>query len=168
MKRRRIAFIFALLTIATCVSCAKVQKPDGMPDLYPCTITLTQGGEPLEGAAIICQSDDPKLIRWAITGLTDANGIAKISTMGKFQGAPVGTYAVVVTKEETEGAESAPADIGDMTSGGSRKTVFSLVSLELTTKETTPLKMTVEAKGANKFEFDCGEKVRVERPREAI
>lgn len=168
MKHYRIAFILVILTFVTCVSCAKVQKPDGMPDLYPCTITLTQGGEPLEGASILCQSDDSKLIRWAITGLTDANGVAKIFTMGKFEGAPLGTYAVVVTKEETEGAESAPADIGDMTSGGPRGTVFSLVSLELTTKETTPLKMTVEAKGDNQFNFDCGEKIRVERPREAI
>ncbi len=169
MKLNRIAALLGILTLATCVSCAKVQKPDGMPDLYPCTVTLTQGGEPLEGALIHCQSDDPKLIRWAVTGQTDAKGVAKIFTMGKYEGAPAGTFAVVVTKEETEGAEeSAPTDIGEASTGGQTGTVFSLVSLEFTTKETTPLRITVEANGDSKFDLDCGEKTRVERPKEKI
>ncbi len=140
-----------------------------MPDLYPCTVTLSQGGEPLEGALIHCQSDDPKLIRWAVTGQTDAKGVAKIFTMGKYEGAPAGTYAVVVVKEETEGAASStPVDIGETSTGDRSAPVFSLVSLEFTTKETTPLRITVEANGNSKFDLDCGEKTRVERPKEKI
>jgi len=169
MKLNRIIAVFVVFTLATCVSCAKVQKPDGMPDLYPCSITLTQGGAPLEGALIHCQSDDPKLIRWAVTGQTDAKGVAKIFTMGKYEGAPAGTFAVVVVKEETEGgAESAAVDIGETSTVDPSTPVFSLVSLEFTTKETTPLRMTVEANGANKYDFDCGEKTRVERPKDVM
>lgn len=168
MKLYRIASVFVILTLVVCVSCGKAKKPDGMPDLYPCTITLTQGGEPLANASILCQSNDPKLIRWAITGQTDEKGVAKIFTMGKYEGAPAGSFAVVVTKEETEGDAGAPADIGDAGAVSPTGTVFSLVALELTAKETTPLKIDVQTSGANKFDFDCGEKIRVERPKESI
>lgn len=166
----RIASVFAFLTASVFdVGCAQPQKPDGMPELYPCVVKLTQEGEPLADASILCLSDDPKLIRWAVTGRADANGVAKIFTMGKFEGAPVGDFAVVVSKN----AESANADGADGSDdlGASGTTasepVVSLVALELTEKATTPLRMTVEAK-SNEFEFDCGAKVEIERSAEAL
>ena len=99
----RIASVFALLTASVfAVGCAEPQKPDGIPELYPCVVKLTQEGEPLADASILCLSDDPKLIRWAVTGRADANGVAKIFTMGKFEGAPLGDFAVVVSKAPTQ------------------------------------------------------------------
>ncbi|MDD3589010.1 MAG: hypothetical protein PHO46_01875 [Thermoguttaceae bacterium] len=167
MKSYWFAVVLTVVMLTCCVSCKEERKPDGMPDLYPCTVKLTQEGQPLEGAFILCQSDDAQLIRWAVTGQTGADGVAKIFTMGKFAGAPAGTFAVVVTKEESEGG-SAPSedDMTEMKSGGFGGDVYSLVSLDQTAKETTPHKITVEAGGKNAFEFDCGEKVRVKRPRD--
>ena len=166
IKYRFTVFLLVLFVMAG-ISCSKVKKPEGMPELFPCEIKLTQEGEPLTDASILCMSDDPKLIRWAVTGKTGANGIAKIFTMGKFEGAPAGTFAVVISKEETVGDKGA-TDIGE-TAASSPRTVFSYVSLEQTTKERTPHKMTIEGKGGTaSFEFDCGKKVRVQRPKEAI
>lgn len=174
MKICRIASVFALSTAAFfAVGCAEPPKPNGMPELYPCVVKLTQEGEPLADASILCLSDDPKLIRWAVTGRADANGVAKIFTMGKFEGAPVGEFAVVVSKnaDATADADGSDGSSGSDDLGASGTTasepVVSLVSLELTEKATTPLRMTVEAK-SNEFEFDCGAKVEIERSAEAI
>ncbi len=165
----RIASVFVLLTASFfAVGCAQPQKPDGMPELYPCVVKLTQEGEPLADASILCLSDDPKLIRWAVTGRADANGVAKIFTMGKFEGAPVGEFAVVVSKNANSSADAASVS-DDLGASGTtaNEPVVSLVALEFTEKATTPLRMTVEAK-SNEFEFDCGAKVEIERSAGAI
>ncbi len=165
----RIASVFAFLTASVfAVGCAEPPKPDGMPELYPCVVKLTQEGEPLVDASILCLSDDSKLIRWAVTGRSDANGVAKIFTMGKFEGAPLGDFAVVVSKNAAATADAASVsdDLGASGTTASEP-VVSLVSLEFTEKATTPLRMTVEAK-SNEFEFDCGAKVKIERSAEAI
>lgn len=168
MKIFGLTTFLLILLLMTCISCSKVKKPEGMPELFPCEIKLTQEGQPLSDASILCMSDDPKLIRWAVTGKTDAKGVAKIFTMGRFAGIPAGTFAVVLSKEETVGAGDASApDIGAMATSTSRD-VFSHISLEQTTKERTPHKITIEGKGASSFEFDCGKKVRIQRPKEAI
>ncbi|MBR2006218.1 MAG: hypothetical protein IKK39_00190 [Thermoguttaceae bacterium] len=165
----RIASVFAFSTASVfAVGCSQPQKPDGMPELYPCVVKLTQEGEPLADASILCLSDDPKLIRWAVTGRADANGVAKIFTMGKFEGAPLGDFAVVVSKNAAATADAASVS-DDLGASGTtaNEPVVSLVSLEFTEKATTPLRMTVEAK-SNEFEFDCGAKVKIERSAEAI
>lgn len=169
MRICRIASVFALLTAAFfAVGCAEPPKPEGMPEIYPCVVKLTQEGEPLADASILCLSDDSKLIRWAVTGRADANGVAKIFTMGKFEGAPVGEFAVVVSKNADSSADAANVsdDLGASGTTASEP-VVSLVALEFTEKATTPLRMTVEAK-SNEFEFDCGAKVEIERSAEAI
>jgi len=80
--------------------CGGQKLPPGMPKLYPATITVTQDGQPLEGAEIVVISTDPSM-NWSSGGITDQNGIVKLRTMGQYDGAPLGKYKVGVRKVET-------------------------------------------------------------------
>jgi hypothetical protein len=73
--------------------------PPGTPKLYPATITVMQDGKPLAGAQVICLNVDPSN-GWTPGGLTDANGIVTLRTLGRYKGAPQGTYDVSVSKIE--------------------------------------------------------------------
>ncbi|MDR1963704.1 MAG: hypothetical protein LBQ50_07990 [Planctomycetaceae bacterium] len=78
-----------------------VQKPPGLPDLITdVQIIVIQDGKPLEGAAVTLVPLDVSLARWPIKGKTDTNGLAKLTTYGKFSGSPAGKFKVVVVKRE--------------------------------------------------------------------
>jgi len=155
-----VAFAF-LGVFLLCSACGGQKKPEGMPKLYPCKIKLTQGTAPLEGATVICMSDDPALARWTIGGISDSSGTVDIVTLGKYKGAPQGTFVVTVSKYENVWNEghSEEHDAPDQT--------FLMVDQKYETKETSPLSVTIEAK-SNSFEFDCGESTRAEREKEGI
>jgi len=82
--------------------CGGPARPDGMPRLYPASVTVIQEGAPLEGAMVQLVSDDPALSRWGPTGITDASGVTVLRTDGTYDGAPLGTFRVVVSKRERE------------------------------------------------------------------
>lgn len=170
MKRRvPISLILTLAFAANAlifVGCNKPKKPDGMPELFSGVVKLTQENEPLEGATVLFVTDDPKITRWAVSGQTDANGVAKLFTMGKFEGAPAGSFTVLVTKDEV-----APLDESTLEKESDKynpRDIYALVDLKFSTRETSPLSATVDAKNGNEFEFDLGEKVRELRPKESI
>ena len=161
MKKFNFVGAAFLGVLILCSACASEKKPEGMPKLYPCKIKLTQGSAPLEGATVICMADDLALARWTVGGISDASGTVDVVTLGKYKGAPQGTFAVTVVKYENVWNEghSEEHDAPDAT--------YLMVDQKYETKETTPLKMTVETK-TNTFEFDCGEPMRAEREKEAI
>jgi len=149
--------IVAALVLSIFSGCGGRKRPDGLPDLYPCEITITQGGNPLEGASV-------RLVRetgttdWAITGRTEANGVVKIFTHD-FPGAPEGTFKVLVSK--TELVTSMPEPDKDASYDewqeyyGSRKSIAS-VKPEYDNVRTSPHSITV-VKGKNAETFDVGE-----------
>jgi len=96
-------FFLCLLALGIIVGCGP-QLPDGMPRLYPVTITVTQDGVPLEGANIVLSGVD----YWVSTGSTDSQGIARLYTQGRYPGVPEGTHNVTVTKVGTEGEPPPP------------------------------------------------------------
>ncbi|MDO5580915.1 MAG: hypothetical protein Q4G69_07250 [Planctomycetia bacterium] len=162
----RIVLILLLITfIPAGVSCSKTKLPDGMPQLYPCTVKIIQEGKPLAEAEILLKSADPNLERWAITGRTDANGTARIVTMGKYSGAPLGDYTVLLSKNETI-YDQPPKEVhGEMVYGPS--TSYFLISPDQGNEDKSPHKLTIESK-TNQYEFDCGKKVRIKCPKETM
>jgi len=82
--------------------------PKDMPKIYPCKITITKGGSPVEGASILLVSTSyPE--SFAVSGRTDASGVAEIlSTLGTYtlSGAPAGEATLVVNKQA-----EAPANV---------------------------------------------------------
>ena len=74
--------------------------PKDMPKTYPCKITVTKGGSPVEGATVLLTSSGyPGSL--SVTGKTDSSGVAVIQSSYAAHvatGAPAGDAKVVVQK----------------------------------------------------------------------
>ncbi|MDR2438423.1 MAG: carboxypeptidase-like regulatory domain-containing protein [Planctomycetaceae bacterium] len=97
MKNYLLIFVFSglFLGIAGC------GKPAQMPKLFPCHITVTDGGTPVAGVRV-SMADESSGESWAINGITDSSGVAKMSTTYTnytAHGVPQGTFKVAVDKE---------------------------------------------------------------------
>lgn len=125
--------------------CAPSDMPEGMPELHPVTLTIVQSGTPLEGATMQLVPQDSANIRWACGGTSDAMGKVVVQTLGKFPGAPVGTYKATVYKtlveDMTPGVEDSPSSTKVFET-------FLLVDLNFQSAETTTIEVTV-ASGEN-------------------
>ena len=90
-----------LLFFAFLVGCGPNLPPD-WPRTYPCTITITRGGEPLEGVTVVLARTENHG-SWAVAGLTNASGVAEIETSwthAATRGAPEGTFTITLSKAE--------------------------------------------------------------------
>ena len=68
-------------------------RPSGMPDTTPCTLTVTFGGEKIEGVGVSLKPKAP-VRRWYANGKTDPNGKAVLKTNGYYNGVVPGDYTV--------------------------------------------------------------------------
>ena len=153
---------FSVLVVVFCIAfsgCGGEPVPDGLPKLYPVTLTFTQAGEPCVEAIVtlVPESDSP----WGTGGVTNANGSVAVQTHGKFAGAPAGKYKVTISKTENGTVGQAS---GDMFTTQMIQT-FNLIDPVYSTPATTPLTLEVEAGKKSYPQFELGEKVReVVRP----
>lgn len=152
--------ILLLLAISLLSGCGGEKKPKDMPNLFPCSITLTQEKTPLEGATVMAVSEDPQMARWPITGITDAVGSISLVTYGKFNGVPEGDYTLLIIKEETVEQTPKVVDATEHRQGPVK--FYSLVDPKLGDKNSSTLKIKV-GKKKNHFDFDIGKKVRIEK-----
>lgn len=140
------AKFFPILSISilalAIAGCGGSPKPEGLPDLVPCTVTVTMGGAPLEDASVSLVAPDG---RWPGNGRTDSKGKAVIMTRGQYAGVAPGDYKVTVTKTlpppatgRDEGSDAEPE---------------SLVASKFTSLQTTPLTCNV-APGSADFTFE--------------
>ncbi|MCL2118665.1 MAG: carboxypeptidase-like regulatory domain-containing protein [Planctomycetaceae bacterium] len=145
------------------------QKPEGMPPLYPCSITIIQDETPLAGAVVSLISPDGDG-KWSSSAQTDEKGVAKLITYGQFQGSPAGTYHVTVSKRVSDGEPPKPnVDENGRVLGPPTLVVPSyieLVAMEYTSSKTTPLTIEVKpAKKGNDQTFDVGKAVQMKSNR---
>lgn len=152
--KRTLFFALSLMCAATIFSGCGRKTPAGMPKLYPCSIEIIQDGKPLGDATVTLATEEHT---WAVSGSTDASGVAKIFTHGTYPGAPLGKYTVVVSKQIVEEPEQTQVSASMIVSGG---TAYNLVAPEFGSRDTSPL--TLEIKGKTKESFDVGESIREE------
>ena len=147
--------ICIMISMLLFAGCGGELKPDGLPKLYPLTLTLTQDGTPLAGASVALFADDGEA-KWTIGGTTDASGKMSPMTHGKFPGIPDGTYKVCVRKIEAV----APAErSGDSESQPVNSVEYDLVDIRLQSPVTTTL--TLEAgPGKKSATLDVGKPIR--------
>ena len=139
---RKLMILSLTLLLAVTVTACKRNRPEGCPKLYPCTLKVIQGGEPLEGATVKVFPDDPELARWPMNGRTDANGEVVLMTQ-TYLGAPLGSYTVTVSKiEEPHVLPPAPIEH---------------VAQEFTDKDSSPLKIEVVKKMLEPVQLDVGD-----------
>lgn len=70
-------------------------KPENMPNLTPCVITVTYNGQPVPEATVILA---PKSSEFSAAGTTDASGRAVMKTNAMYNGVVPGEFLVSVTK----------------------------------------------------------------------
>ena len=72
-------------------------RPSGMPDTTPCTLTVTFGGEKIEDVAVLFTPKN-KSQRWYAGGTTDVDGKVVMKTGGYYDGVIPGEYTVSFQK----------------------------------------------------------------------
>ena len=90
----------ALLSVMVCLAGCESKFPPDWPKTYPCTITVTKGGQPLEGVTVLLTRTENHG-SWAVSGLTDSSGVAVIETSwtkAAAKGAPEGTFTITANK----------------------------------------------------------------------
>ncbi|MDR1270654.1 MAG: hypothetical protein LBK82_14125 [Planctomycetaceae bacterium] len=159
---KKTATILFLLYFGTIFGCGGPLKPEGFPALYPVTIVVTQEGKPVAEMFISLRSTDPS-VTWAIGSRSDENGHAPVRTHGEFDGAPLGKYKVVLTKQENEGYEEflAAKDRRDETAAAKIEVkLFSCVEEKYNDPETTPIEIEITPK-SKIIEIDAGPRVQI-------
>ena len=103
--------VVALLGILVFISgCGGAKLPDDLPTLHPAQITVTAGGERLDGAAVTLELIGGRGAE-IVAGTTDASGVARLYTRGEYVGAPAGKYKVTVNWSIiTETPKTPPTD----------------------------------------------------------
>jgi len=162
-------FLVSACLLALATGCGE-PRPEGMPELYPATVTVMQDGNPLPGAAVTLLPQDAALTRWPAGGTTDESGAVKLHTYSTYPGAPAGTFKVTVSKTTTEGdprpthpgVNATPEQLRDydraMKTG--KFEVFQVVAAEHRMPSTTQLSIEITPSGPNEFILDLGPAVK--------
>ena len=118
-------------------------RPDGMPPLVECNVRILSEGQPLPDVTVELHSAAPSF-QWGSSGVTDANGNARMVTYSQFFGAVEGEYAVTVSKLEREefNPDNPPRQVR----------VFTLTEAQYTDPRTTPLNITVSGRTTETFD----------------
>ncbi len=93
--------MFTFLAVAVCflTGCAKSDRPQDLPKLTPCTLTIvSQDGTPVADAQVQLWTDQGIGAKWTAGGLADAEGKLVPMVQGKWSGVVPGTYKVLVKK----------------------------------------------------------------------
>ena len=149
-----LAMFFLLLTGCT------EKRPEGLPKLYPLTITLTQQGKPLPGAAITLFPEGAN-IKWACGGTTDEQGNASVRTHGIYNGAPEGTLKMAVFCNFSDAADQLKTlnpESPEYAQLLKAHPWYNVVPKSYREQETTPLQIVVKPE-TNSVTIDIPEKV---------
>ena len=140
------------------------KMPDGMPKLYPVSVSVTQEGKPFADALVSLRASDPSAGTWTIGGTTDANGRVELYTNG-YRGAPLGKFKVVLVKQENEGAEEHDAAISRGDTAAAQRInvkIWSCVEDRYNDPSQTPLEVEITS-GTKTLDVDAGPAVQIAR-----
>lgn len=132
-------------TVVTLAGCGGA-KPD-YPDTAAVTVTVTQAGQPLEGATVSFINPGSE---YTGSGMSDASGNVVVTSFEQGDGLVPGEYKVTVRKSETI---STPDPKDPAAPALSEKTVWH-VAEKYSSVSSTPFEAAVAADGDNSFAFD--------------
>ncbi|MDO5565536.1 MAG: hypothetical protein Q4G59_02685, partial [Planctomycetia bacterium] len=144
-------------------------RPQGFPAISPCTITVTNGTQPIEGVEVTLTPTEV-MNSIVISGKTDAAG--KCLPVTRFaghveKGVPKGEFAVTLVKEpfvEGPSAEEKAKMTYDQAMAADRKREAAvaaaprIIPVEYTQKEKTPAKLTVSEGKPAELAIDVSKK----------
>ncbi|MDR1483878.1 MAG: hypothetical protein LBT09_03545 [Planctomycetaceae bacterium] len=111
-----------ILVIAICVlivfvefqvmSCSRRPKrPADLPALTPCVVSVTFGGEVMQGVGILMTPEDKNINKWSAGGITNEEGKATMITSAIFKGVVPGKYIISFKKTGESVNMNAPPSI---------------------------------------------------------
>lgn len=99
MKHYFATTIFLLISILLPIGCHwGPKRPADLPELTPCIISVTFGGEVMEGVGVMLIPENKQVNKWAAGGKTDIKGKAVMITSSVFNGVVPGNYIVSFKK----------------------------------------------------------------------
>jgi len=147
MRRNRI-FILAILSTLYCIGCTRLpDRPEGMPDLTPCTIEVAFGGERLADVGVLLKPKDggkTQVSAWPAGGKTDADGKAVMFTAAHYRGVAPGDYIVSFEKYAPE----------EIRRDGMPLPAKSLLPLKYSQKQTTETVTVTKSQAVYIFELE--------------
>lgn len=156
--------IFGVVFLSVCLLVfpgCREKRPEGMPDLYPCSVYVIQDGKPLSGASISFLPVEAGG-RWASGGLTDENGKATVRIRGKYKGAAPGKHYLCITKTESDPLPSGTQESGKVSV---EVDLYDLIDRKFGNIETAQIVDVLEKK-KNEWTVDVGKAVRVLIPKQ--
>ena len=162
MKQIMIAGALVLVTFVAS-SCKQEKRPDGMPELYPCSLKIIQDGKPLADAEVAVVSSDPQVARFPCGGVSNQEGVVELKTMASFKGAPSGKFKVVVSKIEWINRATDYEEAQKNQAEGIKEESYDLVARVYADSSTTPLTIEIQQSNPNPIEIDVGEAVHISR-----
>lgn len=152
--KKTFAFVAVVLAVVTVGGCKKDNRPEDLPSLFPCVITVVQEGVPLEEAAVNFVPVERTDAKYRAAGITNTEGKATIKTYG-FEGSPEGKYKVTVRKLVVEeGPTITNRDGEEVTTHGPE---YQAVERQYMDAKTTPHEIEITAnKKTVEATFDVG------------
>lgn len=146
----------AIFSIFLFSGCTKSSRPDDLPPLFPCTITVTQDGANLADALVELVPQDS--IPYSPSSMTDSDGDAVLKTYG-FSGAPAGKYKIVVRKTIEDDIVHGTDEYGNQAVVSSTR--YNLVEDTYTQAKQTPHEIEVASNSkGTKLTIDVGKAIR--------
>ncbi len=156
MKKVSLLSLVVVMASALILGCSG--KPSGFPKVSPCTITVTNGSDPIEGVDVALIPDTP-ISGVIVGGKTDASGVCVVkTTYANFSapGSPEGTFKVQLrkdpepTKPELTADDMASMDRSEIDKYNALrdaeiKSLPKVVPADLTSAQTTPVSVSVPA-----------------------
>ena len=95
--------VFFCVSLLCFIGCQRLpDRPEGMPELVPCTVVVTFGGEALEEVHIVLHPKNKEESNWSAGGQTDAEGKAVLKTAAYYEGVVPGEYKISFQKHAPE------------------------------------------------------------------
>jgi hypothetical protein len=135
-------------------------KPDNMPDLTPCTVTVTYKGQPVQDATVTLA---PKSGQFSAAGTTDARGKAVMKTNAMYDGVVPGEFLVSITKLEMVaaagggGSSDNPAEYAKSSQNAAASAPKSLIPQKFSSFRTSGLTLVVPQGTSVEKAFDLTE-----------
>jgi hypothetical protein len=163
-KEQFMYFLFLVLLLCCFVGCTST--PTEFADLKPVTITVTNGGKPVDGVLVLLNSKTSHSL-YSCSAVTNISGIANICTTVRTKiakGAAPGDYTVVLNKNPTLPDELLPTEEEQTFSEKKRadlqvkRKIFleknRIIPKMLEDSSTSPIELTVTEKNGTKLDID--------------
>jgi fibronectin type 3 domain-containing protein len=132
---------FLICCIVVTSGCSE-KLPEGLPALFPATLTITLEGKPFANAMVSLSSADGSH-SWTSGGITDKNGQLAVYTHGKYQGIPAGKYKVTVDCITSDVPMPQNPTMEQIEEHNRNHPSFRIVPPEYTEKSNTPLEIEI-------------------------